>query len=140
LCNPNGDPDEENRPRMDYESGRNLVSDVRLKRYLRDYWIAWDKNDWIKRPWSYPGPQDVWVRAVGGSVVSAKQRIDGLAQAFLQETGGKKRSTKDMAKEAAFHIHRSGAVLLGLFPEQSGTVAFLHYHLALCRSGERREG
>ncbi len=37
LCNPNGDPDDENKPRMDYETGRNLVSDVRLKRYIRDY-------------------------------------------------------------------------------------------------------
>ncbi len=37
LCNPNGDPDDENKPRMDYETGRNLVSDVRLKRYFRDY-------------------------------------------------------------------------------------------------------
>ncbi|MGI6616107.1 MAG: type I-B CRISPR-associated protein Cas7/Csh2 [Dethiobacteria bacterium] len=37
LCNPNGDPDDENRPRMDYDRERCLVSDVRLKRYLRDY-------------------------------------------------------------------------------------------------------
>lgn len=37
LCNPNGDPDDENKPRMDYETKRNLVSDVRLKRYIRDY-------------------------------------------------------------------------------------------------------
>jgi len=37
LCNPNGDPDDENKPRMDYDTHRNLVSDVRLKRYIRDY-------------------------------------------------------------------------------------------------------
>ena len=37
LTNPNGDPDEENRPRMDYERSLNLVSDLRLKRYVRDY-------------------------------------------------------------------------------------------------------
>jgi CRISPR-associated protein Csh2 len=37
LTNPNGDPDEENRPRMDYERDINLVSDLRLKRYIRDY-------------------------------------------------------------------------------------------------------
>ena len=36
-CNPNGDPDNENRPRMDYLKERALVSDVRLKRYVRDY-------------------------------------------------------------------------------------------------------
>lgn len=37
MCNPNGDPDDENKPRMDYETETNLVSDVRLKRYIRDY-------------------------------------------------------------------------------------------------------
>jgi len=72
LCNPNGDPDEENRPRMDYDTGRNLVSDVRLKRYLRDYWLA--------------KGQDIWVRQVeeGGEerTISAKQRIDLLAKEF----------------------------------------------------------
>ena len=37
MTNPNGDFDNENKPRMDYDTERNLVSDVRLKRYLRDY-------------------------------------------------------------------------------------------------------
>jgi CRISPR-associated protein Csh2 len=36
-ANPNGDPNDENRPRMDVESGRAKVSDVRLKRTIRDY-------------------------------------------------------------------------------------------------------
>lgn len=35
--NPNGDMDDENKPRMDWETETNLVSDVRLKRYIRDY-------------------------------------------------------------------------------------------------------
>jgi len=37
ACNPNGDPDMENKPRMDYDTDTNLVTDVRLKRYIRDY-------------------------------------------------------------------------------------------------------
>lgn len=37
MCNPNGDMDYENKPRMDYDRSINLVSDVRLKRYVRDY-------------------------------------------------------------------------------------------------------
>ena len=36
-ANPNGDPNDENRPRMDMESGKAKVSDVRLKRTIRDY-------------------------------------------------------------------------------------------------------
>lgn len=34
--NPNGDPDSGNRPRTDYESGQGLVTDVALKRKIRD--------------------------------------------------------------------------------------------------------
>jgi len=37
-ANPNGDPLNENRPRFDNESSTILVSDVRLKRTIRDYW------------------------------------------------------------------------------------------------------
>lgn len=36
-ANPNGDPVDENKPRIDEETGINLVSDVRLKRTIRDY-------------------------------------------------------------------------------------------------------
>ncbi len=36
--NPNGDPVDENKPRIDEETGINLVTDVRLKRTIRDYW------------------------------------------------------------------------------------------------------
>jgi CRISPR-associated protein Csh2 len=53
MNNPNGDPDNENIPRMDYSTGTNLVSDVRLKRYIRDYFsdnLKEDKNDiFVKR-------------------------------------------------------------------------------------------
>ncbi len=37
MSNPNGDPDQENKPRMDYETGTNLVSDARRKRDVRDF-------------------------------------------------------------------------------------------------------
>lgn len=36
-ANPNGDPLDENRPRIDEETGQNIVTDVRLKRTVRDY-------------------------------------------------------------------------------------------------------
>jgi len=38
-ANPNGDPLEENKPRVDEETGQILVTDVRLKRTIRD-WLA----------------------------------------------------------------------------------------------------
>ena len=36
-ANPNGDPVDENKPRIDEETGINLVTDVRLKITIRDY-------------------------------------------------------------------------------------------------------
>ncbi len=36
-ANPNGDPLDNNRPRIDEETGINIVTDVRLKRTVRDY-------------------------------------------------------------------------------------------------------
>jgi len=61
LCNPNGDPDDENKPRMDYETKRNLVSDVRLKRYIRDYLESIG--------------YEVFVTKIEGKSVSATDRI-----------------------------------------------------------------
>ena len=75
MANPNGDPDEENKPRMDYATSRALVSDVRLKRYLRDYWLEKGK--------------DVWVRTLEGDTVTADQRLKALAEVYNQSTGEK---------------------------------------------------
>ena len=66
-CNPNGDPDDENKPRMDYNRSINLVSDVRLKRYIRDY-LADYKN------------KTIFVSKVGGETVDATNRLKKLIE------------------------------------------------------------
>ena len=84
MTNPNGDPDEENKPRMDYATGRALVSDVRLKRYLRDYWLDWGF--------------DIWVRTLDGETVTANERLKHLAEEYKRETDKKvdlKKAFKD---------------------------------------------
>lgn len=65
FSNPNGDPDEENRPRMDYERGINLISDLRLKRYIRDYFC------------DFKG-LDIYVRKVNDQPVTAEKRVEEL--------------------------------------------------------------
>lgn len=45
LNNPNGDPANENKPRFDYEDNRIIVSDVRIKRTVRDYWTNYKGYD-----------------------------------------------------------------------------------------------
>lgn len=44
-ANPNGDPLDENKPRIDEETGYNIVTDVRLKRTIRDYLRAYKGYD-----------------------------------------------------------------------------------------------
>ncbi|MBO8159473.1 type I-B CRISPR-associated protein Cas7/Csh2 [Thermosyntropha sp.] len=67
MANPNGDPDEENRPRMDDERNINLVSDLRLKRYIRDYLL--DKG------------HELYVQKIEGKPVTAEERIKDLKNA-----------------------------------------------------------
>jgi len=43
--NPNGDPLDENKPRIDEQTGYNLVTDVRLKRTIRDYLYNFKKKE-----------------------------------------------------------------------------------------------
>jgi len=45
FANPNGDPNDENKPRIDEESGLNIVTDVRLKRTIRDYLHDFKKEE-----------------------------------------------------------------------------------------------
>jgi CRISPR-associated protein Csh2 len=44
-ANPNGDPMDENKPRIDEETGVNIVTDVRLKRTIRDYLHDYKNRD-----------------------------------------------------------------------------------------------
>ncbi len=49
MCNPNGDPDEENRPRMDDVREINLVSDLRMKRYIRDHLLLQGETLYVQK-------------------------------------------------------------------------------------------
>ncbi len=66
MCNPNGDPDAENRPRIDPKTNINLVSDVRLKRFFRDYLV--EKF----------GEDHVYVTKISGESVRADTRVEKL--------------------------------------------------------------
>jgi CRISPR-associated protein Csh2 len=72
MCNPNGDPDDENKPRMDYNRSINLVSDVRLKRYIRDYLIDYKEKT-------------IFVSKVGGETVDATNRLKKLIEENREE-------------------------------------------------------
>jgi CRISPR-associated protein Csh2 len=70
-ANPNGDPLDGNKPRIDEETGINIVTDVRLKRTIRDYLMNF-KNE------------EIFVREItdeAGKIQDAKLR----AKDFLKE-------------------------------------------------------
>ncbi|HEY5536602.1 MAG TPA: type I-B CRISPR-associated protein Cas7/Csh2 [Ignavibacteria bacterium] len=68
YCNPNGDPMDANRPRIDEETGKCLVTDVRLKRTIRDYLFENGYN-------GIEGSKgDIFVRDEDGKSVTGTQR------------------------------------------------------------------
>ena len=85
LCNPNGDPDDENKPRMDYDRNQNIVSDVRLKRFIRDYLIDYENKD-------------VFVRKMDDKTVDATKRLKLLIEKNLEEIKADEK-LKDLIKK-----------------------------------------
>jgi len=78
LSNPNGDPDTENKPRMDRATKTNLVSDTRLKRTIRDYLISkFDSETNTKN--------DIFVRMMGENKVPVEERLMGVIVNYLQD-------------------------------------------------------
>lgn len=72
-CNPNGDPDQENKPRMDYDTKTNLVTDVRVKRYIRDY---------LKTQ-----GQEIFVDMEGDSKVSPETKLKAVIERSIKDQG-----------------------------------------------------
>ncbi len=96
-CNPNGDPLDENRPRTDPETGEATVSDVRIKRTVRDYLLSLEP-DVEKR---LANGVEILIRdtmKADGHLSEGKDR----AEHFLNEAAkGKKKEAKRQALEEA---------------------------------------
>jgi len=75
-ANPNGDPMDENKPRIDEETGINIVTDVRLKRTIRDYLHNFKGKEIFVREIEYEP----------GKIQDAKLRIED----FLKDAKGTK--------------------------------------------------
>jgi len=71
MSNANGDPDQENKPRMDYETNTMLVSDARRKRDVRDF---------IKTK-GYP----IFVDTLADNKVSMETMFDAVVGSFLRD-------------------------------------------------------
>jgi len=101
-ANPNGDPNDENRPRMDLEAGRAKVSDVRLKRTIRDY-----LHD-------YCG-EEIFVREIekdDGTIQEGKDRAEDFFKGKTAENVLKKRDLiQNQAIEKCIDVRLFGATI-----------------------------
>jgi CRISPR-associated protein Csd2 len=108
--NPNGDPDSDNSPRFDPETFQGLVSDVCLKRKIRDYVLySQSQNGVVKKGY------DVFVLA--GNTLESRQRMPYDHLKGKIEAKGKETKTSDIEKarqwmcENFFDIRAFGAVM-----------------------------
>jgi len=72
-ANPNGDPVDENKPRIDEETGVNIITDVRLKRTIRDYL------------YDYKG-QEVFIREIrneDGNLRTKEERLNDFGKTSI---------------------------------------------------------
>ncbi len=100
--NPNGDPDAGNLPRIDAETGEGLVTDVSLKRKVRNY--AALKHE-------YKRPFDIFVREGGvlNDLINAAHEDDRVKQA--EKKNAKTEAARQVMCERYYDIRTFGAVL-----------------------------
>ncbi|MCC5932174.1 MAG: type I CRISPR-associated protein Cas7 [Cyclobacteriaceae bacterium] len=81
-CNPNGDPDQENKPRMDYDTNTNLVTDTRVKRFIRDFLKSSREEEWV------------FVDMEGNSKVSVDSKLKAVVKRTLENSEELERAFK----------------------------------------------
>jgi len=82
-ANPNGDPDE-NKPRIDEEVGRNIVTDVRLKRTIRDYLERFKgQNIWMKEEIKDDGSRKTREEKLEDKKVKSRKDAEKLLEEFI---------------------------------------------------------
>jgi len=107
--NPNGDPDAGNLPRMDAETGNGLVTDVCLKRKVRNY-VGLTRNE--------TPPYEIYVKEKAVLNKQHERAYEGIGKAALLKGDDKKRKGGDAVEEARqwmcknfFDVRTFGAVM-----------------------------
>lgn len=80
-ANPNGDPLDSNKPRIDEETGENLVTDVRLKRTVRDFFYEYKGHNGTN-------DKDIFVR----------ETFENEEKGFIKDGKGRAKDFKEDAK------------------------------------------
>lgn len=110
--NPNGDPDAGNAPRIDPETGHGLVSDVCLKRKIRNF-VTIEKTD-LKSGQPAPG-YDIYVKHHGVLEQLHQQAYDALGLKVDEKAKDKKvdnvRRSRAWMCQTFFDVRAFGAVM-----------------------------
>ena len=111
--NPNGDPNMDNLPRQDPETGHGLVSDVAIKRRIRDYVEATGKRIYVKAGTALDETRDEAYQALGVDDGSAKDTDDGKKKMAkgLAKKDTSIDSLRDWMCEKFYDIRTFGAVM-----------------------------
>ncbi|MCK4260192.1 MAG: type I CRISPR-associated protein Cas7 [Halanaerobiales bacterium] len=78
MSNPNGDPDQENKPRMDYETSTLLVSDARRKRDIRDFLFNKGYKIFVNTLNNKKVPMDVMLSNVIEEFLTSDEKVKDL--------------------------------------------------------------
>lgn len=99
MSNPNGDPDQENKPRMDYETNTLLVSDSRRKRDIRDFISSKGYEIFVNSLGDNKVPMDVMFDKVVNEVLNKKDNLNTIVNKYPV--------LNDLAKKIEFSLNRS---------------------------------
>jgi CRISPR-associated protein Csh2 len=129
-CNPNGNPMNDDRPRRDPETGQGIITDVRLKRYLRDQLLADGFGVYVKKMGGESKPRTTLALDILGDVTTADdlEEIEDVGARFLDAAADVRYfgatlsfESKDEAEKEKLRTDLSGA-----FPNNyQGPVQFL---------------
>ncbi len=105
-ANPNGDPLDSNKPRIDEETGENLVTDVRLKRTVRDFFYEYKGHNGTN-------DKDIFVR----------ETFENEEKGFIKDGKGR---AKDFKEDAKNILNRCIDIRLfgGVLPLSNDSITF----------------
>jgi CRISPR-associated protein Csh2 len=85
-CNPNGNPIGDNRPRRDPDTGQGIITDVRLKRYLRDQLLDDGYDIYVKKLDGESRTRTRLIKDVLGGVDDAEtlEDMEDIGKDFLE--------------------------------------------------------
>lgn len=85
-CNPNGNPIGDNRPRRDPDTGRGIITDVRLKRYLRDQLLDDGYGVYVKQVDGVAKSRTELIKDILEDVADAEdlEEVEDLGAQFLE--------------------------------------------------------